>query len=288
MVPYENLNKNFRNCQKVIDREVVHVVQATNELDRCLESREATVGSVVSLIDNMVEKLTILKRKANEAISIEEDSAQVCKKRLAHLKERENCNGSALNVWKKKRVDRMLVEYFLRAGYYETALKLARHSDIEDLTNISLFLVSKEVEESLQRGETVACLCWCNSNKSKLKKIKSTLEFNLRVQEFIEFVKLNRREEAIAHARRYFTTVEGDQLAIVRRIMGLLAFSPGTTIPQYRKLLDGSKWQELVDQFREENYKLFQTKYYSSTDSDARGRIISYEDSVSFWENYSC
>ncbi|XP_071827781.1 E3 ubiquitin-protein transferase MAEA-like [Apostichopus japonicus] len=257
-VPYENLNKNFRNCQKVIDREVVHVVQATNELDRCLESREATVGSVVSLIDNMVEKLTILKRKANEAISIEEDSAQVCKKRLAHLKERENCNGSALNVWKKKRVDRMLVEYFLRAGYYETALKLARHSDIEDLTNISLFLVSKEVEESLQRGETVACLCWCNSNKSKLKKIKSTLEFNLRVQEFIEFVKLNRREEAIAHARRYFTTVEGDQLAIVRRIMGLLAFSPGTTIPQYRKLLDGSKWQELVDQFREENYKLFQ------------------------------
>lgn len=30
------------------------------------------------------------------------------------------------------------------------------------------------------------------------------------------------------------------------------------------------------------------TKYYSSTDSDARGRIISYEDSVSFWENYSC
>lgn len=37
--------------------------KATNELDRCLESREATVGSVVTLIDNMVEKLTILKRK---------------------------------------------------------------------------------------------------------------------------------------------------------------------------------------------------------------------------------
>lgn len=26
-VPYENLNKNFRNCQKVIDKEVIHVVQ---------------------------------------------------------------------------------------------------------------------------------------------------------------------------------------------------------------------------------------------------------------------
>lgn len=259
-VPYENLNKNFRNCQKVIDREVLHVVQATNELDRCLDNKDATVGSFVSLIDNVVDKLTILKRKANEAISLEEESAQVCKKRLAHLKERDRCSGSALSLWKKKRVDRMLVEYFLRAGYYETAVKLARHSEIEDLTNISLFLVSKEVEESLLRRETVTCLAWCNSNKSKLKKIKSTLEFNLRVQEFIELIRTNRRQEAITHARKYFTNTnpDADQLSTIKRIMGLLAFQPGTSIPQYRKLLDGTRWQELVDQFREENYKLFQ------------------------------
>ena len=61
----------------------------------------------------------------------EEESARVCKRRLDHLKEYDRASGSALAQWKKKRVDRMLVEYFLRAGYYETAIKLARHSNIE-------------------------------------------------------------------------------------------------------------------------------------------------------------
>ena len=53
------------------------------------------------------------------------------KRRLEHLKEYEGSTGVALAYWKKKRVDRMLVEYFLRAGYYETAVKCARHSNIE-------------------------------------------------------------------------------------------------------------------------------------------------------------
>ena len=35
------------------------------------------------------------------------------------------------------RLDRMLVEYFLRAGYYTTALRLARHSGIE----VSIILI---------------------------------------------------------------------------------------------------------------------------------------------------
>jgi len=33
--------------------------------------------------------------------------------------------------WRKKRLDRMLVDHFLRSGYYNTAIKLARHSGIE-------------------------------------------------------------------------------------------------------------------------------------------------------------
>ena len=43
----------------------------------------------------------------------------------------------------------MLVEHFLRVGYYDSALFLAKHFDIEDLTNINLFLVAKDVEEAL-------------------------------------------------------------------------------------------------------------------------------------------
>ena len=38
-------------------------------------------------------------------------------------------------IWNKTRLDRMLVEYLLRQGYYETALGLAENAGVEDLTN---------------------------------------------------------------------------------------------------------------------------------------------------------
>jgi len=53
------------------------------------------------------------------------------KRRVDHLKEAESLQPHAKPLWHKKRLDRMLVEYFLRSGYYNTALKLAQHSDIE-------------------------------------------------------------------------------------------------------------------------------------------------------------
>ena len=43
-VPYETLNKKFRNCQKTIDREVSHVLQV-NRHDVCRQTRRTTPGS---------------------------------------------------------------------------------------------------------------------------------------------------------------------------------------------------------------------------------------------------
>lgn len=58
------------------------------------------------------------------------EAAKTCKRRVEHLKLADSAQGGAVTVWRKKRLDRMLVEYFLRAGYYNTALKLAKHSEL--------------------------------------------------------------------------------------------------------------------------------------------------------------
>ena len=54
-----------------------------------------------------------------------------CRARLDHIKEHADERKSAVVLWKKKRLDRMLVDHCLRSGFYETAIKLARDSDIE-------------------------------------------------------------------------------------------------------------------------------------------------------------
>ena len=43
---------------------------------------------------------------------------------------------------------------------------------LQDLTNVELFMTSREVEESLKRKETGPCLTWCYENRSKLRKHK--------------------------------------------------------------------------------------------------------------------
>lgn len=49
----------------------------------------------------------------------------------------------AINQWRRKRIDRMVVEYFLRNGYYNAAITLAEKSDIKDLTNIGEWEIKK-------------------------------------------------------------------------------------------------------------------------------------------------
>ncbi|KAI2797862.1 hypothetical protein BLOT_015282 [Blomia tropicalis] len=287
-VPYEILNKKFRIAQKNIDREASHVQNSINDLEKAVKIQPSdeinkdppvTVGKINELLMGVVNRLTVLKRKSIECMSEELEAVTVCKRRLEHLK--EYCNRSViaeqthgahpdtlelqdpyLANWKKQRMDRMLVDHCLRSGFYETAIQLARYSDIEPLTNIEIFLVCRDIEDSLTKHETSRCLLWCHDNRSKLRKIRSTLEFSLRQQEFIELVRTNQRLEAVKYAQKHFSTLEdivgtSAQLEL-EQVMGLLACSPSTQIDRYRSFFDEKRWQNLVEQFRLENFKLYQ------------------------------
>lgn len=73
----------------------------------------------------------VCARQAAESIQAEDESAKLCKRRIEHLKEHSSDQPASVNLWKKKRMDRMMVEHLLRCGYYNTAVKLARQSGIE-------------------------------------------------------------------------------------------------------------------------------------------------------------
>ena len=197
--------------------------------------------------------------RSKECVSDELVAADALKRRIEHLKNGTIPSTPASEAqWKKTRVDRMLVEHFLRVGYYDTAVSLAKHFDIEDLTNINLFLVAKDVEEALGKKDVAKCLAWCHDNKSKLRKMRSRLEFDVRLQEFIELIKTGKRMDAVKHARKHLSTDDPDQLPYVQRGMGLLAFPAETEVEPYKEMLRNERWQYLIEQFRAENYRLYQ------------------------------
>ncbi|XP_064114490.1 LOW QUALITY PROTEIN: E3 ubiquitin-protein transferase MAEA-like [Macrobrachium nipponense] len=263
-VPYDVLNKKFRVAQKTLDREACQVTSAVSELEKVLFTDNRSASNISSLLGGVVEKLTNFKRKAEEATQDETECGRVVKRRVDHLKEHDSLSPSVVAEWKRTRLDRLLVEYLLRAGCYSTATKLASARGTEGLTNLDVFLVAREVEQSLACRDTSKCLSWCHDNRSKLRKLNSSLEFNVRMQEFIELIKNDRTIEAIKHARKYLNCHDPAHVPSVQRCMALIAFPASTDVSPYNELLSDVRWDELIEQFRAENLKLYQLSSQSA------------------------
>jgi macrophage erythroblast attacher len=266
--------------QKTLDRELNAILQNTaSELERGLEANQTpvpTIGNITKLLDGFVEKLHILKRKSEESISEELSAGFVCKRRLEHLKqnvkpsyahmrdiaqddpEEVQLSIASENQWKKIRLNRLIVEHFLRLGYYDTAEILANRSGIREISNLDIFQVTREVEKDLSQHNTSKLYMWCLDNKSKLRKINSSIEFSLRQQEFIELIRSDQRLQAVKHAQKYFPAFEQDQLNEIKKCMALLAFPIDTELEPYKSMLEIKRWDDLLVNFRLENYRLFQ------------------------------
>ncbi len=60
-----------------------------------------------------------------------------------------------------------------------------------------MFQVCQRVEDGLRDHNTGPCLAWCHDNRSKLRRLKSTLEYRVRLQDFIELIRQERRMDAV-------------------------------------------------------------------------------------------
>lgn len=203
--PYEELNRSFRNSQKIIEKELTQTVNGVAELEKRKE--KMSKDDACRNLDKLVNKLQGLKRKVEEAMKEEEALIQRSKLRLEHLAtiadaDLKDVSGDVQRRYYTVRLYRFIVDYLLRNGYYKSAIELAKDTNITELVDIDIFLNSKKVEESLQNHDCKEALKWCNDNRSKLKKINSTLEFELHLQECIELIREQKFVDAIQYARK--------------------------------------------------------------------------------------
>lgn len=127
----------------------------------------------------------------------------------------------------------------------------------KDLVDINVFMDAKKVVECLQNRDCAPALAWCAENKSKLKKVKSKLEFQLRLQEFIELVRVDHSMDAIAYARKHLAPWGSTNMKELQHAMATLAFRSNTDCATYKVLFDAKQWDNLVQQFKEEFCKLY-------------------------------
>ena len=63
---------------------------------------------------------------------------------------------------------------------------------------------------------------------------QSTLEFDLRMQEYIELSRERKTMEAIAYSKKYLVSWQDTHLPQIRQLSALLAFPPTTTCGPYK------------------------------------------------------
>ncbi|KAL0488404.1 hypothetical protein AKO1_015579 [Acrasis kona] len=258
-VPFEQLNLTFRSSQKAVDKDLSVVQRAVKDLSK-KKPKEAG-----ELIGKVVSRLRGVKRKLEETNAEEVKQLSIIRCRIDHLDSASEGQGE--KRYSHVRLNRILVDYMLREGYYDSANKMAETTNIQNLVDVEVFIKSKNVLDGLRGHTCTAALQWCVDNKSKLKKSNSTLEFQLRLQEFLELVRSQKKHEAIDYARKYLTAkkpeeerneaIDASNMALVQRSMAALAFGPGTSLSPYRELFQDERWAELEEMFKKDFYLLY-------------------------------
>ncbi|PPQ80552.1 hypothetical protein CVT25_001586 [Psilocybe cyanescens] len=280
-VPYENYRKIFRTSQKNVERELGGVQNTTNELLSRASKGNVSPEDAVKSIDNMIGKIENLKRKLSDLHETSGKPTQdVMRERMHHLATIESLQSTTqpeFSRWADSRLDRWLVDWCLRTGKENAAKRIATEKGIEvendvTLVDIELFSDIRRIEDGLARHSCTEALAWCNENKTALRKIKarsqshllrffvlcrqSTLEFDLRMQEYIELSRARKTLEAISYSKKYLISWHDTHLSQIRQLSALLAFPPNTACGPYKRLYDLSRWHTLAKAFRLEIYNL--------------------------------
>lgn len=283
-MPYELSRRNFKNAQRVVEHSSANVTTALTAATKAA-SKSASPEATLDSLDTVINKMQTLKRKLEGLHEEEMRIHKSAKARLRHLQDLYDVN-SLVDVkydeWSRTRLSRLLVDYLLREGYSESAAHLAQSKGIADLVDVDAFVACHRIERSLREGmSTTLALEWCKEHSKELKKNGSMLEFELRLQQFIELVRQGHEAgmssmaglegdvmngvslrdgggtpkliEATAHARKYLTS----DFDLFRRASGLLAYKPWDDVEPYVSLYSPSRWNHLAALFLTTHHSLY-------------------------------
>jgi hypothetical protein len=256
--PFESFEKVTRNAQKIVVKDMAAVVTTAKNLKTKMPAKPvpSMLGAQKEIaskaLQAIVGNLQGLKRKLEDSQKTSERHLQKCQIRVDHLEKLEEAHTQVQEFKKKKlrdnpdakllaeistmdeienqliksKLDRIFVDHLLREGYYLTAQNLVTEAKLQDLVDLDVFLAAKRVLEGLQQGDCSRGLAWCGENRSKLKRINSSLEFSLRLQEFIELLRVQKVTEAIVYAQKNFASWADVHMKEIQQAMTTIAFLP--------------------------------------------------------------
>ena len=251
-VPLECMQKICRSQQKAVEKDFLVVENAVKTL--ILREKDAPdVENTCNSIDKIVNKLCGVKRKLQDFEKEAQIPHEASKARMLHLHQCNPTNACVFgDPYNSVRVNRIIIDYLLRRGHTCTAEAIAQRHKMTALVDIDIFKSTQSVITSLEQHTCTEALAWCKEHQIKLKKLKSTFEIHLRLQEFIEMALAGKKMQAVTYARKYLSQHAESHMADIKFCMAMLCYDKDARCPKYKELMDGSRWRKLVEEFRKD------------------------------------
>ncbi|CAJ0926556.1 unnamed protein product, partial [Mesorhabditis belari] len=258
-IPYETLNKQFRETQKSLGRQRARIQDAKNLLDTKLTAEKPiTLDEVAAPLAEFKNRVSMMDSLIEKAYEEQADGLHDLQHRAHYL--HTGVDGSLTSIeqwmWNKERVDRLVLQHLLRCGHLETARAFAEKTGLGRLCDISIFEKADLVEKSLLNGQTGPCLEWLHEHRSRLRRLTSTFETEIRSHDVMELVREGRRLEALKYVRRFLAQSLQEGNEKIRKLMAAIAC--GVESKAFRELDSPKGWEELVRLFRMENARIYQ------------------------------
>ncbi|RAK72470.1 FYV10 family protein [Aspergillus fijiensis CBS 313.89] len=261
-LPHELARRNFKSFQRLVERERELVLPGLKEIANASMSNSRAPDQAIAALDAMISRMQGMKRKMENLHQEEKSIHEQSRKRIQHLESLQQIPSLAdvkYDQWSRIRLNRLIVDHMLRSGYIESARQLAHEKGIEGLVDLNVFVQCQRIADSLRQGETKDALQWCGENKAALKKSQYNLEFELRLQQYIELIRSGDRKryvEAMMHAKKYLAPYIETQSADIHRAAGLLAFPQDTKAEPYKSLYSLDRWSRLSELFIRTHHEL--------------------------------
>lgn len=171
--PNELNRKNLRTARATLDKFETETTNSLQAAAKTSSDHASSPAITAAALDAMIAKAQALKRKL-ETLQREETSLHEQQRaRLRHIQELEeipSLTDDKYDQWSRVRLDRMLADYLLRTGCYDTARKLTEQEGLQNLVDVDAFVSVGHIEQSLKQHKPQEALTWCAENRKALKE----------------------------------------------------------------------------------------------------------------------
>lgn len=321
-VPCETMRLNFKNTQKALEKNMEYAKTLVKNLpkhqtavaaaatdsvdDKDVEMKDTDESAlspetqaVVNQLDGAIARMKGLKQKMAQLKQEHQNQVSCIQDRVEFLQQLFSIPDSSKSIesdeyknWFQKRLAVMITDYLLRQGYNSSAdksIEELKEQNLDKLVDTKLLKECTQIENSLRKEHrTDLCFAWCQENKIPLKKIRSSLEFEVKKQHYIELVRAGKKTDAVLYYRTQLVanlntppppssssssaadsagtgretsqtedvikssstpSIEDMNFEQVEQLSGLIAISPDQNIEPYSKFYAEERWDILADNF---------------------------------------